>query len=58
MKKLNLKLLGRDGNVFGLIGYFIKEAKRAGWAQEDIDKKLKEVKSGDYYHALKVLMEV
>ena len=56
MKKLNLKLEGQDGNAFALMGYFRKEAERAGWAKEEIKKVMDNAKSGDYSHLLQVLM--
>ena len=37
-KKLNLDLDGADGNAFALIGMFRREARRAGWTQDEIKK--------------------
>jgi len=58
MKKLNLKLAGQDGNAFNLLGYFSKEAKKAGWSKEEISKVIEEAQNGDYEHLLSVLSNV
>jgi hypothetical protein len=55
--KLHLNLEGKDGNAFALIGYFRKQAKKAGWNDEKIEAKTKEAQSGDYSNLLYVLME-
>jgi len=57
-EKLNLDLEGKDGNAFALMGHFSKEAKRADWNQDEIDKVMKECQSGDYDHLLETLMSV
>lgn len=58
MKKLNLNLVGQDGNAYSLLAYFRRQAKRAGWTREDIDKTTKEATAGDYSHLLSVLSEL
>lgn len=58
MKKLNLDLLGRDGNAFSLLGYFLKEARRNGWTEDEIKKIKDEATSGDYSHLISVLSKV
>ena len=58
MKKLNLNLEGKNGNAFCLLGYFMKEAKKAGWTEEEIKKVVEDAKSGDYDHLLQVLIDV
>lgn len=57
MSKPELKLVGEDGNVFFILGKAIKEARRAGWSAEKIDKFKKDATSGDYDHALQVCQE-
>ncbi len=57
-KKLKLKLVGRDGNAFALLGYFKEQARKANWSREDIDEVMKEAMSGDYYNLLNVLSRV
>lgn len=51
-KTVNLDLVGVNGNAFAIMGVFQRQAKREGWAQEEIDTVLKEAKSGDYDHLL------
>lgn len=57
-EKLNLKLVGQDGNAFSLLGLFRREAKKAGWTENEIEKTTEEAKSGDYDHLLQTLMSV
>ena len=57
-KKLNLDLSGKDGNAFSLLGYFRREARRADWSNEEIEKVTKEATSGDYDHLLQTLLSV
>lgn len=56
-KKLNLDLEGQDGNVFALLGYFKREAKKAGWTESEIKAKTAEAMNGNYYHLLAALMD-
>jgi hypothetical protein len=57
MKKLNLKLVGVDGNAFSLMGAFRKQAKKEGWTDEEIKVVLDDCMSGDYNHLLSTLSE-
>ena len=57
MEKLNLDLEGQDGNAFALIGYFRREAKRAGWTEEEIKKVQDDAMSGEYSHLVATLMD-
>jgi len=50
--KPELKLIGEDGNVFFILGKAVREAKRAGWSEEKIEKFKEDAMSGDYDHAL------
>jgi len=54
-KKLNLTLVGLDGNAFSLMGAFKRQAHKEKWAREEIDFVLKECMSGDYNHLLATL---
>lgn len=56
-KKINLQLVGIDGNAFSIMGTFQKQAKREGWSNEEIDKVLNEATSGDYNHLLATIMD-
>lgn len=55
-KKINLKLIGLDGNAFILIGAFQRQAKKEGWTEEEIKGVIDECKQGDYNHLLNTLM--
>ena len=56
-EKPELRLIGEDGNVFFILGKAVREARRAGWDEERIEKFKKEAMSGDYDHALQTCME-
>ena len=36
MKKVNLSLVGLDGNAFGLLGAFREQAVRDGWTPKKL----------------------
>ena len=57
MSKPELKLIGEDGNVFFILGKAVREARRAGWSEEKIERFKKEAISDDYDHALQTCME-
>ena len=48
-------LVGIDGNAFSLMGYFTRQARRAGWSQAQIDVVITEARSGDYAHLITTL---
>jgi hypothetical protein len=50
-------LLGEDGNAFFIIGRCVQEAKRAGWAPEQVKALREDMTSGDYNHVLQVALE-
>jgi len=54
-KKINLTLVGLDGNAFSLMGAFQRQARKEGWSKEEIDRVIKEAMSSDYDHLLAVL---
>lgn len=56
-KKVNLQLVGLDGNAFFLMGAFRKQAHKEGWDKEDIDRVINGCKAKDYNYLLSVLME-
>ena len=55
-KKVNLELVGLDGNAFSLMGAFQKQARREGWTKEEIESVLDDARSSDYNHLLQVLV--
>ena len=56
LTKPTVKLIGRDGNAFAIMGRVKKALRRAGADQEYIDRYLSEATSGDYDHLLVVSM--
>lgn len=53
--KVNLKMVGLDGNAFAIMGAFQKQAKKEGWTQEEINEVLDEARSGDYSHLISTI---
>ena len=56
MDKVQLRLVGLDGNAFSLMGAFSSAARKQGWKKADIDKVIADCMSGDYDNLLRVLM--
>ena len=52
---IRVKLIGRDGNAFAIIGHVSKALRRAGH-EEDAAAFMKEASSGDYNHLLVTAM--
>ena len=46
-KKVSMKLVGLDGNAFSLMGAFQRQARREGWAAEEIAAVIKEDPEND-----------
>jgi hypothetical protein len=57
MKKIDLKLVGMDGNAFFIMGAFSKQAKKEGWTKAEIDAVLDKATSGDYDHLLATITD-
>ena len=55
-KKVEMQLVGLDGNAFCLLGAFQKNARRQGWTKEEIDLVMAEAQSDDYDHLLCTLV--
>jgi len=55
--KLNLNLIGKDGNAFALLDYFTSKAHKAGWSEEQIDAVIVEATKGDYDHLIQTLIK-
>ena len=51
-----VKLVGRDGNAFAILGACQKAARRAGWSAERIKAVIDEMTAGDYDHLLATAM--
>ena len=53
--KINLKMVGLDGNAFAIMGAFQRQARKEGWTQEEINEVLDEARSGDYSHLISTI---
>ena len=56
-KRVNLKLVGLNGNAFAVLGAFQRAASRQGWTKEEIDTVIEEATSGEYDHLLATIMK-
>ena len=56
-KKPKVKLIGRDGNAFAIMGACRKAGLKAGWSHEKIGEVLKQMMSGDYDNLLNIACE-
>ena len=54
---VKVKLTGRDGNAFAVMGAVVAALKKAGVAREDIDVYRDEAINGDYDHLLQTTMD-
>ncbi len=57
LTKPTVKLIGRDGNAFAVMGRVKQALKHAGADKEYIDKYLSEAISGDYNRLIAVSMK-
>lgn len=55
-KKVNLTLVGVDGNPFAIMGAFSQQAKKEGWSEQEIETVIEEATSGDYDNLLSTIM--
>lgn len=55
-KKVRMRLVGKDGNAFFLLGAFTHAARRQKWTEAEIKSVCDEATSGDYDHLLQTLM--
>lgn len=55
-KKIDLELVGINGNAFAIMGAFQAQARKEKWSEDEIKKVLDEAKSGDYDHLLQTIM--
>lgn len=54
---IKVKLVGRDGNAFAILGNVSGALRKAGVPQSERDKFMKEATSGDYDNLLRVCMD-
>ena len=53
-EKPTLEIIGKDGNVFNILGLAVRAARKAGWDEERIEKFKKDAMSGDYDNVLRL----
>ena len=51
-KKVEMSLIGVDGNAFVVMAEFQKHAREQDWTQDEIEIVLDDAQSGDYNHLL------
>lgn len=54
---VKVKLVGKDGNAWAIMGNVSRALKKAGATQAEIDEYTKQSMSGDYNHLLRTAME-
>jgi hypothetical protein len=54
--RIRVRLVGEDGNAFGILAKVMKALKKEGCSPEEIQKYKTEATSGDYDHLLSVTM--
>lgn len=54
---VNIRLVGLDGNAFGILGRCQVAARKAGLTRIEINEFLDEATSGDYNHLLRTCMK-
>jgi hypothetical protein len=54
---VEVRLVGEDGNAFGILGRVSKALRKAGYDQDFVNGYMKEATAGDYDHLLLVTMD-
>ena len=57
LPKVQMQLIGADGNAFSILGRFKREAKKQGWDADSISRVIDEATSGDYNNLLSVIVQ-
>lgn len=57
MNKIEVKLIGENGNIFNLIGITMREMSKYGLKQEAQEMKERVFSCGSYNEALNIIME-
>lgn len=55
--KPKVKLTGKDGNAFAIIGECVKAGKKAGWTPEKVSEFRSKALSGTYQDLLRLACE-
>jgi hypothetical protein len=53
---VEVRLIGRDGNAFGILGAVGRALRAAGVPQTEVDDFMSEAMEGDYDHLLRTVM--
>jgi hypothetical protein len=56
-KKVDLELVGLNGNAYAMMGAFSHQARREKWTKEEIKAVIDDATSSDYNHLLCVLSD-
>lgn len=56
-KKINLNLVGLNGNAFALLAAFSEKARKEGWSKDEINEVLSDATNGDYNHLVATLSD-
>jgi hypothetical protein len=56
-KPVKVKLVGKDGNAFAILGECYRAAKKAKWTTKQIEEFHEEATSGDYDDLLRTCMK-
>lgn len=56
-EKLKVSLIGKNGNVFAILGECNRVMRKAGVSKEEIDEFTRVAMSGDYDHVLRTVMK-
>lgn len=57
MDKVRMRLEGMDGNAFAVLGEFQQQARRQGWAADEIRAVVEKATAGNYSHLLATIAE-
>ena len=55
-KKIDLDLVGIDGNAYVIMATFQRQARKEKWTPDEIKSVLDECKTGDYDHLLQTII--
>lgn len=55
--EIEVKLVGRDGNAFAILGAVSKALKDGGVPEEEVQEFMTEATSGDYNHLLQTAIK-
>lgn len=56
LPRVQMELVGADGNAFSILGRFKREARKQGWDSESIAKVTSHAMTGDYNNLLTTIV--